>query len=348
MRHGNVGDGAPDPVGLVIDPEDPNGDSGTSRRASPFGITAQAVDAAVQRHKHAVHIHHTDSTDITVANGISAQGFLIRVFSRLFHGGGNPNMVTVAAIHIQDLDEDALAGLEASRRIHPALVAQFFKGNVALHAKQVDEDSCTDGRDNSGFRANTGIDAVVAVPVCAEIHFFSSGTHSLKTARRCNTGFGIAILYWFFGTELGCSIRATGCNANMARAQGINTNFNIVLGLMLSNGLVAFSGALLSQYQGFADVQMGRGAIVIGLAAVVIGEAVFSKIFRNFALKLLSVGIGSVIYYIVMQICIWFKIDTDLLKMLSAIVVAIFLAVPYWKAKYFTRVAVKKGGSSNA
>lgn len=158
----------------------------------------------------------------------------------------------------------------------------------------------------------------------------------------------IAILYWFFGTEKGSSLRATGANPNMARAQGINTNFNIVLGLMLSNGLVAFSGALLSQYQGFADVQMGRGAIVIGLAAVVIGEAVFSKIFRNFALKLLSVGIGSVIYYIVMQICIWFKIDTDLLKMLSAIVVAIFLAVPYWKAKYFTRVAVKKGGSSNA
>lgn len=158
----------------------------------------------------------------------------------------------------------------------------------------------------------------------------------------------IAVLYWFFGTEKGSSLRATGANPNMARAQGINTNFNIVLGLMLSNGLVAFSGALLSQYQGFADVQMGRGAIVIGLAAVVIGEAVFSKIFRNFALKLLSVGIGSVIYYIVMQICIWFKIDTDLLKMLSAIVVAIFLAVPYWKAKYFTRVAVKKGGSSNA
>ena len=158
----------------------------------------------------------------------------------------------------------------------------------------------------------------------------------------------IAVLYWFFGTELGCGIRATGSNPAMSRAQGINTNFNIVLGLAVSNALVALSGALLSQYQGFADVQMGRGAIVIGLAAVVIGEAVFSKIFRNFALKLLSVGIGSIIYYIVMQICIWFKIDTDLLKMLSAIVVAIFLAVPYWKAKYFTRVAVKKGGSSNA
>ena len=158
----------------------------------------------------------------------------------------------------------------------------------------------------------------------------------------------IGVLYWFFGTELGCGIRATGSNPAMSRAQGINTNFNIVLGLAVSNALVALSGALLSQYQGFADVQMGRGAIVIGLAAVVIGEAVFSKIFRNFALKLLSVGIGSVIYYIVMQICIWFKIDTDLLKMLSPIVVAIFLAVPYWKAKYFTRVAVKKGGSSNA
>ena len=109
MRHGNVGDGAPDPVGLMIDPEDSDGDSGASRWASPFGITAQAIDAAVQRHKHAVHIHHTDSTDITVANGIFAQGFLIRVFSRLFHGGGNPNMATVAAIYIQDLDEDALA-----------------------------------------------------------------------------------------------------------------------------------------------------------------------------------------------------------------------------------------------
>ena len=100
-------------------------------------------------------------------------------------------MVTVAAIHIQDLDEDALAGLEVSRRVHPALVAQFLEGNVALHTEQVDEDSCTDGRDNSGFCANTGIDAVVAVPVCAKIHFFSSGTHSLKAARRCNTGFGI-------------------------------------------------------------------------------------------------------------------------------------------------------------
>ena len=142
-----MGDSTPDPVGLVVDSKDPDGDSGTSRRASPFGITAQAIDAAVQRHKHAVCIHHTDSTDITVADGIPAQGFLIRIFSCLFHGGGNPDMVTVAAIHIQYFDEDALSGLEVGRRIHPALVAQFFEGDVALHTEQVDEDSGADGRD---------------------------------------------------------------------------------------------------------------------------------------------------------------------------------------------------------
>ena len=157
----------------------------------------------------------------------------------------------------------------------------------------------------------------------------------------------IAILYWFFGTELGCSIRATGCNSNMARAQGINTNFNKVLGLMISNGLVALSSALLAQYQGFADINMGRGAIVIGLAAVIIGEAIFGRIFRNFALTLLSVGFGAVIYYLVLQVVIWLGVDTDLLKMFSAIVVAIFLAIPYWKSRYFAK-PVRRGGNADA
>ncbi|MCI8317310.1 MAG: ABC transporter permease [Lachnospiraceae bacterium] len=157
----------------------------------------------------------------------------------------------------------------------------------------------------------------------------------------------IALLYWFFGTELGCSLRATGCNPNMSRAQGINTNFGKVLGLMLSNGLVALSSALLAQYQGFADVNMGRGAIVIGLAAVIIGEAIFGKIFRNFALSLLSVVLGSILYYLVLQTVIWRGIDTDLLKLLTAVVVAVFLAVPYWKSKYFSK-PVKKGGNANA
>ena len=150
----------------------------------------------------------------------------------------------------------------------------------------------------------------------------------------------VVVLYWFFGTELGCSLRATGCNDKMARAQGINTDFNRVLGLMISNGLVAFSGALL----GFSDINMGRGAIVIGLAAVIIGEAIFGKIFRNFGLKLIAVAIGSIIYYFVLQIVIWFGIDTDLLKLLSAMVVAIFLAIPTWKSRYFSK-PVRKGGN---
>lgn len=152
----------------------------------------------------------------------------------------------------------------------------------------------------------------------------------------------ILLLYWFFGTEIGCSLRATGCNDKMARAQGINTDLARVLGLMISNGLVALSGALLCQYQGFADIQMGRGAIVIGLAAVIIGEAVFGKVFHNFGFRLLGVALGSIIYYLVLQVVIWMGIDTDLLKLLSAAVVAVFLAVPTWKACYFSKVG-KRG-----
>lgn len=157
----------------------------------------------------------------------------------------------------------------------------------------------------------------------------------------------VAILYWFFGTELGSAIRATGCNGNMARAQGINTEFNKVLGLMISNGLVALSGALLAQYQGFADINMGRGAIVIGLAAVIIGEAIFGKIFHNFALHLISVAIGSILYYLVYQTVIWLGLDTDLLKLLSALVVALFLGFPHLKSKYFAK-PVKRGENENA
>ena len=148
----------------------------------------------------------------------------------------------------------------------------------------------------------------------------------------------IVVLYWFFGTELGCSLRATGCNDKMARAQGINTDFNRVLGLMISNGLVALSGAMLCQYQGFADINMGRGAIVIGLAAVIIGAAIFGKVFRNFGFKLLAVALGSIIYYLVLQVVIWLGIDTDLLKLLSAGVVAVFLAIPTWKSRYFSNM----------
>ena len=154
----------------------------------------------------------------------------------------------------------------------------------------------------------------------------------------------VVALYWFFGTERGCSVRATGANANMARAQGINTGANIVLGLMLSNGLVALSGGLLAQFQGSADVGMGRGAIVIGLAAVIISEVTFGKIFQNFGLKMFAVSLGAVIYYFVLQVVLQLGLNTNDLKLVSALIVAVFLSVPYWKGK----VAHKKGGPRHA
>jgi len=193
-----------------------------------------------------------------------------------------------------------------------------------------------------GMKANQGLnvnnyDLLVSLRYLQEVN---KGTrpvwdHPIFVVGMVTAGV-IAILYWFFGTELGASIRATGANANMARAQGINTSRNTVLGLVIANGLVALSGALLSQYNSFAEINMGRGAIVIGLAAIIIGEVAFGKFFRNFALKLLSVSLGAIIYYIVIQAVIsLLKIDSNYLKLISAMIVAFFLAVPYWKGQYF-------------
>lgn len=152
----------------------------------------------------------------------------------------------------------------------------------------------------------------------------------------------IGILYLFFGTELGYSLRATGCNHNMARANGINTERNKILGLILSNGVVALSGGLLAQYQGFADINMGRGAIVIGLAAVIIGEVLFSKIYRNFAVRLLSAVVGGILYYIIITLVLRMGLKADDLKLLSALVVAVFLGLPYWRKKLAERKTSKE------
>ena len=153
----------------------------------------------------------------------------------------------------------------------------------------------------------------------------------------------IALLYWFFGTEQGSALRATGANQSMARAQGINTNTAKVLGLVVSNGLVALAGGLLAQYQGSATIDMGRGAIVIGLAAVIIGEVLLDKVFRNFALKLLAAVIGAIIYYVVITVVLRLGLESTDLKLLTALVVAVFLAVPYWKGRYFTKPVRKEG-----
>ena len=161
-------------------------------------------------------------------------------------------------------------------------------------------------------------------------------------------------LYLFFYTEIGFSLKSTGDNEAMSRAQGVNTSLNKVLGLAISNGIIAVSGALLAQYQGFADINMGRGAIVIGLASIIIGLSVSLRIKPNFVVSLIGVVGGGIVYYLVYTFVIFLGLDTDLLKMLSAIVVAVFLALPYLKSKYFTKIKNVKevksasGGDENA
>ena len=157
----------------------------------------------------------------------------------------------------------------------------------------------------------------------------------------------IGVLYWFFGTELGCAIRATGANGNMSRAQGINTNRMKLVGLVLANGLVGLSGGLYTQYLGSVTVNMGRGAIVIGLAAVIIGEVLLGKIFRNFALRMTGVVIGAIAYYVVIALVIQLGLNTDDLKLFSAAFVAVALYVPYWKGNHAGK-NLTKGGKNHA
>ena len=146
----------------------------------------------------------------------------------------------------------------------------------------------------------------------------------------------VGILYWFFGTSLGATIRATGSNERMARAQGINTNYTKVLGLVISNGFVGLAGGILAQYQGNSDINMGRGAIVIGLAAVIIGEVVLGRV-SNFALRLGATVFGAVVYYAVLAFVLWLGLNSMDLKLFSAVTVAIFLAFPYLKGKYLKK-----------
>lgn len=163
----------------------------------------------------------------------------------------------------------------------------------------------------------------------------------------------VAALYWYFGTEQGSAIRATGCNPEMSMAQGINIDAMKVIALCLSNGLVALSGGLMAQYQGFADVKMGQGSIVIGLAAVIIGDVLGDAIFKkqmNFAVRMCFVVLGGIIYYLVIGLVMWLRMPTDLLKLLTAAIVAVFLAVPYLreKSKNSFALAGRRGADRNA
>ena len=184
-----------------------------------------------------------------------------------------------------------------------------------------------------GFKANQGINFRTTHILISSRNVKVIGFQNPIFIMVIITALLIAILYWFFGREIGAALRATGSNEHMARAQGINVNIAKIIGLMISNGIVALSSALYAQYQGAVDVNMGRGGIVIGLAAVIISTVVFGKVFHNFALKLMGVSLGAVIYYIVIQIVLWLGLNTNLLKLLSALVVAVFLAIPYWKGR---------------
>lgn len=284
-----------------------------------------------------------DIADLTVDGSFCTGG---AVFVMLFSGGVNVWAAMLAAL-LAGMLAGLVTGLLNTQCGIPAILAGIltqlglysvnmaimdFKASVAINVTQAD----TLGKLLVSLRfvqgAIRGDFPLWRHPICV-VGLFTVGL--------------IALLYGFFGTELGCALRATGSNGSMARAQGIDTDFCKVLGLMISNGLVALSGALLCQYNGANEINVGRGAIVIGLAAVIIGQVLFSKLFHNFALKLLAVAIGAILYYIVIQAVLAVGLNPNYLKLLSALVVAVFLSLPYWKGKYF-HAKVKTGGASHA
>ena len=284
-----------------------------------------------------------DIADLTVDGSFCTGG---AVFVMLFSGGANVWAAMLAAL-LAGMLAGLVTGLLNTQCGIPAILAGILTqlGLYSVNMAVMD------------FKASVAINVTQAdtlEKLLVSLRFvqgairgdFPLWRHPILVVGLFTVGL-IALLYGFFGTELGCAIRATGSNGSMARAQGIDTDFCKVLGLMISNGLVALSGALLCQYNGANEINVGRGAIVIGLAAVIIGQVLFSKLFHNFALKLLAVAIGAILYYIVIQAVLAVGLNPNYLKLLSALVVAVFLSLPYWKGKYF-HAKVKTGGASHA
>jgi len=284
-----------------------------------------------------------DIADLTVDGSFCTGG---AVFVMLFSGGANVWAAMLAAL-LAGMLSGLVTGLLNTQCGIPAILAGILTqlGLYSVNMAVMD------------FKASVAINVTQAdtlEKLLVSLRFvqgairgdFPLWRHPILVVGLFTVGL-IALLYGFFGTELGCALRATGSNGSMARAQGIDTDFCKVLGLMISNGLVALSGALLCQYNGANEINVGRGAIVIGLAAVIIGQVLFSKLFHNFALKLLAVAIGAILYYIVIQAVLAVGLNPNYLKLLSALVVAVFLSLPYWKGKYF-HAKVKTGGASHA
>ena len=259
-----------------------------------------------------------DVADLTVDGSIAAGG---AVCVMLIRAGWDPWLAMVCAF-LTGLLAGCVTGLLIGFCGIPAILAGILT-QLALYSVNLRI---------LGGKANQAV-GVDKYPLAVSQRFVrDAGLHNPLLLLMLAALVLILLLYWFFGTERGCAIRATGANGHMARAQGIDTRLCTIIGLMLSNGLVALSGAFLAQYQGSADVNMGRGAIVIGLAAVIIGEVLLGKLFRNFALKLAAVVVGSILYYIVLQIVLQLGLNTNDLKLLSAAIVALFLALPHWQS----------------
>ena len=272
-----------------------------------------------------------DFPDLTV-DGSIATGAAVSVM--LIRGGVSPLLSLPAAFLVGMLAGLATGLLNTLLRI-PGILASILT-QISLYSVNL----MIMGKSNQPVSVDN-------YPLVTSLRYVTEGS----TLSKCMFFLGmtlfllalVAVLYWYFGTEQGHAIRATGCNGSMARAQGINTNFIKVLALMISNGLVGLCGGMYAQFQGAADINMGRGAIVIGLAAVIIGEVLFGKFASKrklaFAYTLIAVILGAVIYYMVYQFVLWLKMPSENMKLFSAIVVAIFLAIPYLKEKR----SVKKG-----
>lgn len=270
-----------------------------------------------------------DIADLTVDGTFTTGGAVVAM---LILGGWNPYLALVIAF-ITGLIAGTVSGLLHTKLGIPAILAgiltQFalYSINLAI----------------MGFASNKAI-SVDQFPLAISSRYI---THAIITGAVIATIL-IALLFWYFGTEHGSAMRATGNNSEMSKAQGININHMKVLGLALSNGVVAFAGGLMAQYQGFADINMGRGAIVIGLAAVIIGEVLGEALLGkhpSFAGRFAFVVIGGIIYYLVVCIVLWLRLNSNMLKLFTAIIVAVFLAIPYLQKQ--SKASFKKAGQNS-
>lgn len=272
-----------------------------------------------------------DFADLTV-DGSLATGGAVAVM--LIQGGMNPALSLVFAF---------LAGMAAgfvTGFLHTALGIPGILASILTQISLYSVNLGIMGKANQSIGlGQTGLVASLRYVTAEDNYLFF-----IKLLAGCLLL--VAVVYWLFGTELGASIRATGCNPQMASAQGINTNFTKVIALMISNGLVGLCGGIYAQYQGSADVNSGRGAIVIGLAAVIISEVIFGKLCAGkkiaFAYTLGAVFVGAILYYIAYTLVLWLGVPSDYMKLFSALVVAVFLAAPYLRGKYLIKRRMAK------